>query len=133
MIDEPFLREQGGADALVEGYYLIQRRRARRVDIPVRIWFGAPTDPDTGEALDRSHRWQIEIAGHAFIEPLTLGGITFSAVTDFWPGIALEPIDATDYRFRLERAAWSQQHDPDDAMATPGGRISAMTATLPGL
>lgn len=133
MIEEPFLRVQDGADALVEGCYLIQRRRARRVDIPVKIWFGAPIDPETREELDRSHRWQIEIAGVAFDQPLTLGGITFSAVTDFWPAIGLEPISASDYAFRIQRAAWSQAHDPDDAMATPGGRINAMTATLPGM
>lgn len=133
MIDDPFRRVQDGADALVEGYYLIQRRRARRVDIPVRVWFGAPRDPDTGEELDRSPRWQITLAGAAFDEPLTLGGITFSAVTDFWPACALEPIDAADHDFRVERAAWAQQHDPDDALATPGGRIDPMTARLPGL
>ncbi len=132
MIDEPFLREQDATDALVEGYYLVQRRRARRVDIPVRIWFGAPIDPDTGEEMDRSPRWQIEIAGEAFDEPLTIGGVTFLAVSDFWPAIAREPIDEIEYRFRIERALWAQQHDPDDALANPGGRISAMSATLPG-
>ena len=133
MIDEPFLRDQGGADALVEGYYLLQRRRARRVDIPFRIWFGAPHDPETGEEMDRSHRWQIEIAGIAFDQPLTFGGITLEAVIDFWPAIAAEPIDAAEYRFRVDRAAWAQEHDPDDALATPGGRINFMTARLPGL
>jgi hypothetical protein len=133
VIAEPFLRHQGGADALVEGHYLLQRRRARRVDVPIRIWFGPPHDPVTGEEMDRSHSWHIEIAGSLFDEPLTIGGITFSSVTDFWPAIACEPIDEAEYRFRIERAAWSQQHDPDDALATPGGRINALTATLPGM
>lgn len=133
MIEEPFLRDQGGADALVEGYYLLQRRRARRVEIPFRIWFGAPRDPETGEELDRSHRWQVEIAGELFDEPLTFGPIKFSELGDFWPAIAVEPITADEYRFRIERAAWSRVHDPDDALATPGGRINAMTATLPGM
>lgn len=133
MIDEPFLREKDGADALVEGYYLIQRRRARRVDIPVRIWFGAPLDPETGEEMERSHRWQIEIAGVPFDEPLAFGGITFAAVTDFWPACACEPIDRTDYIFRIERAAWAQEHDPQDALGTPGGKINPMSARLPGL
>lgn len=133
MIEDPFLREQGGADALVEGYYLIQRRRARRVDVPVRIWFGAPRDPATGEEMDRSHRWQIEIAGLLFDQPLTFGGVTFSAVPDFWPAIAREPISEDDYRFRIERAAWAQQHDPEDALGSPGDRINPMSARLPGL
>lgn len=133
MIEEPFLREQGGADALVEGFYLIQRRRARRVDVPVRIWFGAPRDPDTGEEMERSHRWQIELAGTLFDQPLTFGGITFSTVSDFWPAIAREEISESDYRFRIERAAWAQEYDPDDALGSPGERINAMTARLPGL
>jgi hypothetical protein len=133
MIDEPFLREQGGADALVEGYYLIQRRRARRVDVPVRIWFGAPIDPDTGDEMDRSHRWQIEIAGVLFDQPLTFGGITISAVTEFWPAIVREQIDEADYRFRIARAEWAQEFDPEDALGSPGGKINAMTARLPGL
>lgn len=131
MIDDPFTRSHGDPDDLVEGYYLVQFRRARRVNIPVRIWFGAPTDPDTGEEMDRSPRWQIHIAGVPFTEPLDFGGIRFNAVTDFWPTIAGNAIDATEYTFRVERAAWAQQHDPDDALATPGGRISAMNATLP--
>ena len=127
------MREQGGADALVEGHYLVQRRRARRVDIPVRIWFGPPLDPETREEMDRSPRWQIEIAGTLFDEPLTIGNVPFNDLSDFWPAIANEPITAQEYRFRLEMAAWAQTHDPDNALASPGGRISPMTATLPGL
>lgn len=133
MIEEPFLRVQDGPCGLEEGYYLLQFRRSRRVDIPFKIWFGAPIDPETREELDRSHRWQIEIAGVAFDQPLTLGGIQFSEVDDFWPMIARDRVDALEYNVRVKRAAWSQAHDPDDAMATPGGRINAMTATLPGM
>ena len=133
MIDEPFVREQGGADALVEGFYLIQRRRARRVDIPVHIWWGPPLDPDTGEEMDRSPRWQIELAGALFDQPLTFGGITFTAISDFWPAVGREPISEVDYRFRVSRAAWAQEHDPDDALGSPGGRINPMSARLPGL
>jgi hypothetical protein len=133
VITEPFLRRTDAADALVEGFYLIQRRRAERVEIPVRIWWGPPVDPDTGEVLDRSPRWQIEIAGAAFDQPLSFSDMTLRAVTDFWPACAREPIDEVDYRYRVDRAAWSAEHDPNDALATPGGRIDPMTATLPGL
>lgn len=131
MIVDPFTRSTGGPDDLVEGYYLVEFRRARRVNIPVRIWFGAPIDPDTGEEMDRSHRWQIEIAGVAFTEPLTFGGIRFNAVTDFWPAIMRSRVDVIEYRVRVERAAWAQEYDLDDALGTPGGKISAMNATLP--
>jgi len=59
MIPDPHIRERGGADPLIEGYYLIRLDRARRVSVPVRVWYGPPNDPETGEPLDRSHRWQI--------------------------------------------------------------------------
>jgi hypothetical protein len=130
MIDEPFLREQAGADALREGLYLIRRRRTRRVDIPVRIWFGPPRD-EHGE-LDRSWRWQVELAGFLFDdEPLVLGGITFRDVGDFWPAVARDEIDEPEYRFRLERQAWAAEFDENDPFGAPGSRIDPMTATLP--
>jgi hypothetical protein len=76
---------------------------------------------------------QIEIAGVPFDEPLKVGGIRYEELNDVWPRVARTPIDETEYRYRVERAAWSAENDPDDAMATPGGRIDPMTATLPGL
>jgi hypothetical protein len=132
MIEEPFLREQPGADALEEGFYLIRRRaRAQRVDVPVRIWFGPPLDPETREPLERSWRWQIELAGYPFDEVLVIGGITFAAVSDFWPVVKREPIDEAEYRFRLQRQEWAAEFDEYDPFGTPGGRIDPMTATLP--
>lgn len=32
--------------------------------LPVIIWHGAPCDPETGELLDRSYRWQCLVAGN---------------------------------------------------------------------
>lgn len=132
MIPDRFNRRQEGADALREGYWLIQRRRANRVDMPVRVWFGAPEDPDTGEVMDRSPRWRIQIGGVEIDEdPIALGGRTFESLTDFWPSCCRDPIDEAEYRFRMDRQEWASQYDPEDPFAAIGGRIDPMSATLP--
>lgn len=137
MIPEPFARDQGGgcADRLVEGFYLIRMARARRVDMPVRIWFGPPIDPDDPkETLDRSPRWQIQICGALFDqEPLSFNGIKFTSLPDFWPRCARDPIPEDDYAFRIRRQEWAAAYDPLDPMGSPGGKVDPMTARLPGL
>lgn len=132
MIPEPFTRARSGADPLIEGFYLLRLTRARRVDIPVRIWFGAPRDPETGEELDRSHRWQIQV-GFRLLEdePLSIGGIRVDDITDIWPRVARDPIDEVDYRYRLERAEWAVNNDENDPFSQLGGRIDPMTCSLP--
>ena len=135
MILDPFIREREGADGLVEGYYLIQRRMARRVDVPVRIWFGPPLERDDDGKwveMDRSPRWQINIAGELLEdEPFRFGNVWIDELGDFWPQCATCPIDQADYDYRVERQSWAAQYDPDDPFATPGGRIDPMTARLP--
>src|SRR3546814_9866578 len=54
VIADRFTRDQGGTAPLVEGFYLLNLNRARRVSIPVRIWFGPPLDPETREEMDRA-------------------------------------------------------------------------------
>lgn len=132
MIHDRFTRDQGGADPLVEGYYLIDLSRAGRLSIPVRIWFGAPLDPETREELDRSPRWQIQIGFQLLDdEPLAIGGIRIQELTDVWPRCARFPIDYVDWKYRLERTSWAVDNDVDDAFANPGGRIDPMTCSLP--
>lgn len=132
MIPDPFIRERTGADPLIEGFYLIRMDRSRRVSIPVRIWFGAPADPETGEDLDRSHRWQIQI-GFQLLEdePLRIGGVTIEHLSDVWPTCARNPIDEVDWRYRLERAEWAARNDDSDPFSQLGGRIDPMTCALP--
>lgn len=132
MIPDPFLFERHGADALAAGFYLLQSTRGTRVDIPVRVWFGAPEDPETGEELDRSPRWQIKI-GFQLLEdePMRIGAIWFNDITDVWPTCARRPIDEVEYRYRLERASWAGQYDPEDAHGQIGGLIDPMTCRLP--
>jgi hypothetical protein len=132
MIPDPFTRERHGADPLVEGFYLIQSSRGRRVAVPLRVWFGAPCDPETGEELDRPWRWQILVAFNLLgDEPLRVGALRIDELTDIWPMCQRWPIDEVEYRYRLERASWAADYDPDDAHAVIGGRIDPMTCTLP--
>jgi hypothetical protein len=133
VIPNRFLRDQGGPDALAEGFYLIQRRRSNRVALPVRIWFGSPLDED-GVELDRSPRWQIMVAGQLLdTDPVSIGGREIDHLSDFWPACAEEPIIESDYRYRIERAEWAAAYDPYDPFGQPGGKIDPMTATLPFL
>lgn len=132
MIHDPYIRERGGADPLIEGYYLIRLDRSRRVSIPVRIWFGAPCDPETGEELDRAPRWQIKIGFQLLDDqPLNIGGVRINELIDVWPTCARNPIDEIDWRFRLERAEWATDHDDSDPYSQLGGRIDPMTCSLP--
>ena len=132
MIPDPFTIERIGADALVEGYYLLARHRAGRVDIPVRVWFGAPLDPETGEPLERSWRWQVQVGFNVLDEePVRIGGITISSLSDIWPHCARWPVDETEWRYRIARAEWADEHDPNDAFAEIGGRVDPMKVTLP--
>lgn len=131
MIPSPFLREQGGPDALIEGHYLIQRRRSNRVALPVRIWFGRPLDED-GVELDRSPRWQVMVANTLLdTDPVFVGGRMIESLSDIWPACAAEPIDEADYRYRVERAEWAAAYDPADPFGTPSGKIDPLTAPLP--
>ncbi|MBX9814054.1 MAG: hypothetical protein K2X76_05070 [Sphingomonas sp.] len=134
MIPDPLIQARASADGLVAGFYLLPRRRAGRVDLPVRIWFGPPEDED-GTPLDRSPRWQVAIAGTVldFYEPVRLGGMTISALDDVWPACAAHPIDEADYRYRIARQDYAAAHDPEDPFGTPGARIDPMTARLPFL
>lgn len=132
MIADRFTEDQGGTAPLVEGYYLLDLTRSRRVSIPVRIWFGPPLDPDTREEMDRAPRWQIQVGFFLLDdEPLEIGGIRINELDDIWPRIARFPIDAVDWQYRVERADWAAHNAPDDPYAQLGRRIDPMTCELP--
>lgn len=132
MIPDPFIRARDGADAVREGFFLVIGARRQRVDMPVRIWFGPPTDED-GFELDRSPRWQIALCGMVLDEPVTLGGLRIETLSDIWPACAAHEITRDEYDYRIARQSWAAAHDPLDPFGTPGGRIDPMTAPLPFL
>ena len=102
----------------VAGFYRC-RLRSGSVIGGVRLWFGQPADPLTGELMDRSLRWMAEFDG----EP-----VEFDRV---WPTCAGSPITETEYRALVARREWAKQHAPESAYAQPGKRIDLLSTSNP--
>lgn len=94
------------------------RLRGGSVRGGVRIWFGPPCDPVTGEEMDRSHRWQAEFDG----EPIDFD--------DCWPACTGESISETDYRAFVARREWAEKNAPNSAYAT-GRRFDPLSSSNP--
>lgn len=89
-----------------EGFYRT-RLVKNGVWVPVKITYGPPRDPDTGETLDRSWRWTALRAGEEV------------DVFDVWPGCSGAPITEEEYEFQLADAAWARKYAPIDPKANP--------------
>lgn len=95
---------------------------------PVKVWHGQPADPETGEPLDRSLRWQVVLSG-AEVDPMTVLIETYSQpVSAVLKGHA---ITKEDYDHMLEVHTWAVQHSPQSPEANPRKAIDLMTAPLP--
>lgn len=105
------------ADHPVEGYYAT-RLRFGAVRVGVRIWYGPPHDPWTGEEMDRSWRWQAHVNGR-YIE--------FDRV---WPACVKEPIDDKEYAYLSSLQAWGEEHAPHSPHAQPNKPIDMLTAPI---
>lgn len=101
-----------------EGYYRF-RLRSGSVFGGVRIWYGAPLDPVTGEELDRSWRWQAQFND---------APIDFDRV---WPMCARMPITEAEYRRYVQRQAWAQSNAPKSAYADPRRRNDRLSKFTP--
>jgi hypothetical protein len=109
-----------GDDTPVAGYYRA-RLGGGRIPGAVRIWHGPPHDPDTGEEMDRSWRWQAEFNG------------TYIDIDRVWPICGRNPITRQQHDTILAQRAWAQQHVPDSAYANPRKRFDPLSATNPSL
>lgn len=109
----------GGIDASepVEGFYRM-KLRSGGVLVGIRLWFGPPHDPITGEEMDRSWRWQAEANGEE---------IDFLRV---WPVCADDPITEAEYQDYTKRQKWAQQNAPETAFADPRRPHDPLTALL---
>lgn len=87
--------------------------------VAVRIWHGPPLDPDTGEELDRSWRWQAERNG----EPCEVWRV--------WPYCAGEPIDKAEHDYLLQVRDWAVQHAPETPEAAPTTPIAFNRLPIP--
>lgn len=116
------VRMAGGIDVTTPVAGLFRHRlTSGGVAVAVRIWFGPPKDPVTGEELDRSWRWQAEADGHY---------IDFDRV---WPVCAGSPIDEKEYSRLLSQSDWARQHAPRSAVADPLRKVDLLSPDTPML
>lgn len=103
----------------VEGHYRV-RMGAGTVAIGIRLWFGPPLDPVTGEELDRGHRWQAQADDGEMIE-----------LDRVWPACARSPISEADFRVRQGRRRWAEEAAPDSAYANRGQKYDPLSTDTP--
>ena len=99
--------------------YFRHRLRSGAITGGVRIWFGPPSDPVTGEVLDRHWRWQAEMNG----DP-----IDFDRV---WPACTGQPITEQEYQRLCARQAWAQKAAPESSYADPFRRRDPLSTNEP--
>lgn len=102
----------------VAGWYRF-RLRADGVRCAVKIFFGPPADPVTGELLDRSPRWQCLVNGEYFDD--------FNRI---WPACARDPLTEEEYNFLIAKHQWALKHAPDSGLANPRRRNDLLQSPL---
>ena len=102
-----------------EAGFFRHRLRSGAITGGVRIWFGPPIDPVTGEELDRSWRWQAEFNAQP---------IDFERV---WPDCTGSPITEQEYRRLCARQEWAEKAAPESAYANPYRRRDPLSTQEP--
>lgn len=105
--------------APVAGHYLM-RLRSGAVASGIRIWFGPPLDPVTGEELDRSWRWQAQGDDGQQLD-----------LDEVWPMCGKTPISETDFNARRSRRAWAQKAAPDSSYANSRRKYDPLSMSEP--
>lgn len=131
-MEPPFDPDQSFTGGLREGFFLKRRDHQQKVPLAIRIFFGPPADPVTGQPLDRSPRWQVEIGGYVMgsENPPRDNGYEIKSLVGIWPECARHPITADDYRYLCGRQGWARQHDEHDPF-NGHARVNPMTAPIP--
>jgi hypothetical protein len=100
------------------GYYRMQLRSGGAM-CGIRIWFGQPLDPVTGEAMDRSLRWQAECNGE-YIE-----------IDQVWPlRRSAQTITEIAYNQHCQRQSWARTSAPGSALADPRRKSNPLTSPI---
>lgn len=90
--------------------------------VGVRVWYGVPADPDTGEPLDRAARWQVTVSGE-FIDPLQMlmlvGNVAY---------IKGDEINEAEHKYLCDVATWATAHAPDAPESSPRTAIDLNAA-----
>lgn len=103
----------------VAGFFR-HRLRGGAVKVGIRIHYGPPLDPITGEELDRSWRWMSDVNGEPYGD--------FDRV---WPGCTGEPISEAEYRTYCERQRWARENAPNSSYAEPGRKRDPLSLNEP--
>ena len=109
-----------GTDTPVAGFYR-GKFRSNGALCGLRVWYGAPADPVTGEIMDRSHRWQIEVGG------IVAQDIDVEA--RFWR-LCRERITENAYQKLCAQAAWARDNAPQSSLADPRRKSNPLTSPL---
>lgn len=104
-------------DMPVAGFYRT-RLRSGGMFVGVRIWFGPPHDPDTGEEMDRGWRWQAEANGR------------YVDLERVWPGCAGSPIDEAEYQHLSNLQEWAETNAPRSPIANPTRKMTALDTPM---
>ena len=98
------------ADVPEAGYY---RRKlvSGGVDVAIKIWYGFPYHPETGDISERRWGW------HALRDGELVD------VFECWPGCSGARITEDEYNFMLADAEHCRQYIPSDPKARPRERI----------
>lgn len=93
-------------DKPVAGFYQTRLVRGGPF-VAVRVWFGQPYDPATGEYCDRSYRWRAAIDGEQV------------DVWRVWPACSGRPISEGEYRYLRTMSAHAKTYEPMMPEASP--------------
>ncbi len=91
----------------IEGYYKI-KMRAGGVVHAVHLFYGPPSDPITGDVLDRSLRWQASLDDGSLAD-----------FDDVWPKCAASQIDESEWLRYVARCRWAKENASASAYADP--------------
>ena len=129
--DRVFQRDQSDDPAgFREGWFL--HIRSGHVGMPVRVWFGPPVDPVSGDELDRSWRWQVELAGVVITPDDRVDPRSRIAQLDWvWPKALSEPIAPPENDYRRARIDYARRHDPRDPFGHRTGQVDWLDSTTP--
>ncbi|MEW4469045.1 hypothetical protein AB1K62_14555 [Parasphingorhabdus sp. JC815] len=105
-------------DIPVAGLY-ITRMRSGGALCALRIWYGAPLDPVTGEELDRSHGWNALLNEHESVD-----------IERIWPSCAADLTTRAKYEAVVRRSKWARENASGTALANPYRKADPLTDNL---
>lgn len=86
---------------------------------PCKVEFNYPSDPDTGELLDRAPRWMATVNGTLIEDAFRV----IILIGDQPPIVKGEQINEDDYKHMLAVKDWAVQYAPNEPEATPRRKI----------